>query len=90
MTKNNDDSPKKYNLRKRRKVNYKVNEESSDDDSDWDVSIAYAAGATSIGFSTDESDAWEATVGYDLGSGASFNAGVNEGETSYATVGFSF
>jgi len=62
----------------------------ADDDSDWDVSIAYAAGAASVGFSTDESDAWEATVGYDLGGGASFNAGVSEDETSYATVGFSF
>jgi outer membrane protein OmpU len=62
----------------------------ADDDSDWDVTIAYAAGAASVGFATDESDAWEATVGYDLGGGASFNAGVNEGETSYATVGFSF
>jgi hypothetical protein len=62
----------------------------ADDDSDWDVTIGYAAGAASVGFATDESDAWEATVGYDLGGGASFNAGVNEGETSYATVGFSF
>jgi outer membrane protein OmpU len=62
----------------------------ADDDSNWDVSLAYAAGAASVGFATDESDAWEATVGYDLGGGASFNAGVNEGETSYATVGFSF
>ena len=62
----------------------------SNDDSNWDVSVGYAAGAASVGFSTDESDAWEATVGYDLGGGASFNAGVNEGETSYATVGFSF
>ena len=57
---------------------------------EWDVTIAYAAGAASVGFATDESDAWEATVGYDLGGGASFNAGVNEGETSYASVGFSF
>jgi len=62
----------------------------ADDDSNWDVSLSYAAGATSVGFATDESDAWEATVGYDLGGGASFNAGVNESETSYATVGFSF
>jgi len=62
----------------------------ADDDSNWDVTLAYAAGAASVGFATDESDAWEATVGYDLGGGASFNAGVNEGETSYATVGFSF
>jgi len=60
------------------------------DDSDWDVSVAYAAGAASVGFATDESDAWEVTVGYDLGGGASINAGVNEGETSYASVGFSF
>jgi outer membrane protein OmpU len=62
----------------------------ADDDSDWDVTLAYASGAASVGFATDESDAWEATVGYDLGGGATFNAGVNEGETSYATVGFSF
>ena len=62
----------------------------ADDDSNWDVSISYAAGAASVGFATDNDDAWEATVGYDLGGGASFNAGVNEGETSYATVGFSF
>jgi outer membrane protein OmpU len=62
----------------------------ADDDSNWDVSLAYAAGAASVGFATDESDAWEATVGYDLGGGASFNAGVNEAETSYAAIGFSF
>tara|TARA_Y100000589_G_scaffold315807_1_gene339746 strand:+ start:397 stop:1206 length:810 start_codon:yes stop_codon:yes gene_type:complete len=62
----------------------------ADDDSNWDVSIGYAAGAASIGFATDNDDAWEATVGYDLGGGASFNAGVNEAETSYAAVGFSF
>ena len=62
----------------------------ADDDSNWDVTVSYASGAASVGFATDESDAWEATVGYDLGGGASFNAGVNEGETSYAAVGFSF
>ena len=62
----------------------------ADDASNWDVTLAYAAGAASVGFATDESDAWEVTVGYDLGGGASINAGVNEGETSYATVGFSF
>ena len=62
----------------------------ADDASNWDVSLAYTAGAASVGFATDESDAWEVTVGYDLGGGASINAGVNEGETSYATVGFSF
>ena len=62
----------------------------ADDDSNWDVSVSYAAGAASVGFATDNDDAWEATVGYDLGGGASFNAGVNEAETSYAAVGFSF
>ena len=62
----------------------------ADDDSDWDVSLSYAAGAASVGFATDESDAWEATVGYDLGGGASFSAGVDASETSYAAVGFSF
>jgi len=62
----------------------------TDDDSNWDVSVGYAAGAASVGFATDNDDAWEATVGYDLGGGASFSAGVNEAETSYATIGFSF
>ena len=62
----------------------------ADDASNWDVSLAYAAGAASVGFATDEADAWEVTVGYDLGGGASINAGVNEAETSYAAVGFSF
>ena len=62
----------------------------TDDDSNWDVSLAYSAGAASVGFATDNDDAWEATVGYDLGGGASFSAGVNEAETSYAAVGFSF
>ena len=62
----------------------------TDDDSNWDVSAAYAAGAASVGFATDNDDEWEATVGYDLGGGASFSAGVNHAETSYAAVGFSF
>ena len=56
----------------------------------WDVSLGYTSGAASIGFSTDENEAWETTISYDLGGGASVNAGANEGETSYATIGFSF
>jgi len=62
----------------------------ADDADTWDVSLGYTAGAASVGFSTDENEAWETTISYDLGGGASINAGANEAETSYATIGFSF
>ena len=62
----------------------------ADDADTWDVTLGYTAGAASVGFSTDENEAWETTISYDLGGGASINAGANEAETSYATIGFSF
>jgi len=62
----------------------------ADDADAWDVSLGYTAGAATVGFSTDENEAWETTISYDLGGGASINAGANEAETSYATIGFSF
>ena len=62
----------------------------ADDADTWDVSLGYTAGAATVGFSTDENEAWETTISYDLGGGASITAGANEAETSYATIGFSF
>ena len=56
------------------------------------VSVAYASGALSVGFSADDAtdETWEATMAYDLGGGATFNLGTNQAETTYAGVGFSF
>ncbi len=57
-----------------------------------EVSVSYASGALSVGFSADDAatESWEATMAYDLGGGATFNLGTNQDETTFAGVGFSF
>ena len=57
-----------------------------------ELSVAYSAGAISVGVSADDADteSWEATMAYDLGGGATFNLGTNQDETTFAGVGFSF
>ena len=63
---------------------------SIEDDNQWGISGAYTMGAFSIAASTDEGEDWEVTGAYDLGSGASLEAGVNYTEDAYVGVSFSF
>ena len=45
---------------------------------EWDFSVAYAAGATSASFATDETDATTFILDYDLGGGASAFAAMHD------------
>ena len=56
------------------------------------VSFSYSSGAISVALEADDAtdETWEATMAYDLGSGATFNLGTNHEETTFAGVGFSF
>jgi hypothetical protein len=56
------------------------------------LGVKYASGAISVAVEADDATAetWEATMAYDLGSGATFNLGTDETETTFAGVGFSF
>jgi outer membrane protein OmpU len=56
----------------------------------WDLAIAYTTGAYTINASTNESDAWEADVAYDLGGGATMFVASDSNETSLAGVTFAF
>ena len=56
----------------------------------WDLSVAYTTGAYTINANTDESDAWEASVAYDLGGGATMTVGADSTDTSFAGVSFAF
>lgn len=56
----------------------------------WDVAVKYTTGAYTINASTNESDAWEADVAYDLGGGATLNVGADSTETTFAGVSFAF
>ena len=47
-------------------------------------------GAISVAAETDEGEDWEVTGSYDLGSGASLEAGVNYTEDAFVGVSFSF
>jgi len=55
----------------------------------WDVAVGYTAGAMGINFSTNESDAWEADVSYDLGGATAF-AATDSNETMMAGINFTF
>jgi outer membrane protein OmpU len=56
----------------------------------WDATVKYVAGAYTINATTNESDAWNANVNYDLGGGASMVVGADSTETSFAGVSFAF
>jgi len=56
----------------------------------WDATVAYTTGAYTINATTNESDAWNANVNYDLGGGASMVVGADSTETSFAGVSFAF
>ena len=56
----------------------------------YDVSVKYVTGAYTINATTNESDAWNANVAYDLGGGATMTVGADSTETSFAGVSFAF
>ena len=56
----------------------------------WDLTVAYTTGAYTINATTNESDAWNANVNYDLGGGATMTVGADSTETSFAGVSFAF
>jgi outer membrane protein OmpU len=57
-----------------------------------EASVAYSSGAVSVNVTADDQSngSWEATMAYDLGSGATFNLGTDDEETTFAGLGFSF
>ena len=57
---------------------------------DWDLGLGYSAGGFALSYSTDESDAWEATASTSLGGGATFAAGINADDAAYAGLSFAF
>jgi len=65
-------------------------EVSVDDADGWSVALGYSANGVGLNVSTDDASAWEATASYDLGGGASLEAGVNYTDDAYAGVSFSF
>ena len=56
----------------------------------YDLSVKYVTGAYTINATTNESDAWNANVAYDLGGGATMTVGADSTETSFAGVSFAF
>jgi outer membrane protein OmpU len=63
---------------------------SSANNSTWDVDLGYTAGGFALTYGVDETDAWTATATAALGGGASFSAGVNSDDATYAGVSFAF
>ena len=62
----------------------------SNNNSEWDLDLTYSAGGWALAYGTSESDAWEATATAALGGGATFSAGVNSEDATYAGVSFAF
>jgi outer membrane protein OmpU len=62
----------------------------SNNASEWDLDLSYSAGGWALAYGTSESDAWEATATAALGGGATFSAGVNSEDATYAGVSFAF
>ena len=62
----------------------------SNNNSEWDLDLSYSAGGWALAYGTSESDAWEATATAALGGGATFSAGVNSNDATYAGVSFAF
>jgi outer membrane protein OmpU len=58
--------------------------------SEFDLGVSYTAGAATFNVSTDESDAWEADVAYDLGGGVKAFAATDSNSTVLAGMNFAF
>jgi len=63
---------------------------SSANNSTWDVDLGYTAGGYALTYGVDETDAWTATATTALGGGATFSAGVDSNDATYAGVSFAF
>jgi outer membrane protein OmpU len=62
----------------------------SANNSTWDVDLGYTAGGFALTYGVDETDAWTATATAALGGGATFSAGVDSSDATYAGVSFAF
>ena len=60
------------------------------DADEWNLSVGYVLDAVTIAYSTSEDKDWQATAVYDLGGGASIEAGTNEANTSHVGIVFAF
>ena len=63
---------------------------SSANNSTWDVDLGYTAGGFALTYGVDETDGWTATATTALGGGATFSAGVDNNDSTYAGVSFAF
>jgi len=63
---------------------------SSANNSTWDVDLGYTAGGFALTYGVDETDGWTATATAALGGGATFSAGVDSADSTYAGVSFAF
>ena len=63
---------------------------SSANNSTWDVDLGYTAGGFALTYGVDETDGWTATATAGLGGGATFAAGVDSNNSTYAGVSFAF
>ncbi|MDB9816277.1 porin [Amylibacter sp.] len=63
---------------------------SSANNSTWDVDLGYTAGGFALTYGVDETDGWTATATAALGGGATFQAGVDSADSTYAGVSFAF
>jgi outer membrane protein OmpU len=55
----------------------------------WDVKVAYAAGAVGVTVATDEIDDWNVDVSYDMGNGMNLFVGADDGgKDTYAGVSY--
>ena len=62
----------------------------SANNSTWDVDLGYTVGGFALTYGVDETDGWTATATAALGGGATFNAGVDSNDATYAGVSFAF
>ena len=62
----------------------------SANNSTWDVDLGYTAGGFALTYGTDETDGWTAGASASLGGGATFAAGVDSNDSTYAGVSFAF
>ena len=62
----------------------------SANNSTWDVDLGYTVGGFALTYGVDETDGWTASATAALGGGATFQAGVDSEDSSYAGVSFAF
>ena len=60
------------------------------DDDQYGYGVSYTTGAMTMGYKTDEDGDWTGTASYELGGGATIDAGANYTKDAYLGVSFSF